>query len=262
MKVFSILIFSILLFGCGVQTSADKLGKSSTNNRVQTSPTVDDSNANNYEPIPYESEKVDKELFEKLEAQNEEFRVKPKEFEAIDFEKLLYPYKFYDNRKINLKFVNDEYNYEFEGDRGWFSFSDVFFVELNGDKLKEAVVMLWHVSCGVSCDGGAGLFYIYSMEQNKLSLISQFEFGSTAYGCSLKSFTIKDKKIIVTQFGRCSKDSTKDENDSYSCKFCVKDRTTTVYKIKNNSLIKESTKVIETPETNVMNYSPEISINN
>ena len=72
---------------------------------------------------------------------------------------------------------------------------------------------------------------------------------------------IKDKKIFIDQFGRCAKNSSQEEYQVYSCKFCVKDLTRSVYSIKNSELVRESSEEFETSETNVMNYFAELSIN-
>jgi hypothetical protein len=71
-------------------------------------------------------------------------------------------------------------------------------------------------------------------------LIDILETGSNESGCSLKSFTVKGKKINVDQFGRCVKDSTFNLKYSMTCKFCVKDETRSVYSIDKNGLKRES----------------------
>ncbi len=76
----------------------------------------------------------------------------------------------------------------------------------------------------------------------------------------MKLLKIINKKIHIEQFGRCTKNPSHEENRVYTCKFCVKDLTRSVYSIKNSGLVRESIKEIETSETDVMNYSAEISI--
>jgi len=121
--------------------------------------------------------------------------------------------------------------------------------------------MLYAVSCGGSCDGGRAIIHFYSSKEGKPKLIDWIETGSRSGSCSLKSFTIKNKKIFIEQFGRCSKDSRFEEDRLYSCKFCVEDLTRSVYSIKNAELVRESSEEIDTPETDVMNYLAEININ-
>lgn len=85
--------------------------------------------------------------------------------------------------------------------------------------------------------------------------------GSKSDGCALKSLAIKDKKITVEQFGRCSKESNDKKRNVYSCKFCVKDLARSTYFINNTKLIEESRSTAEEPERDIVNYSAEVNIN-
>ncbi len=156
---------------------------------------------------------------------------------------------------------NGGYVYDFQDDRGWFDFNDVFFVDLTDDGKKEAVVLLWHVSCGASCDGGSGLFYVYSIQQSKTNLLWQFETGGLAYGSGLKSFRVKDKKITIEEFGRCSDEEQK-VNWQCSSKFSAKNVVRITFSFNGKKFVQKSTEALLTPASNVMNYQPEISISN
>lgn len=216
-----------------------------------------ENNLNSNKPLPVAVEQSKQNQFEE---QNRKFRVVPEEFKQIDFENFSYPYKFsYNGRKINFTLKNGGYEFDFEDDdRGWFNFSDVFYVDLTNDDKPEAIVMLWHVSCGVSCDGGAGLFYIYSSGQSKLKPLWQFETGSLGYGCGLKSFTVKDKKITMELFGRCFDEK---EEPSSIGKFQVKDTTRLTFGFNGKKFVEEKKEFFSVPERSVLNYRPEININ-
>ncbi len=253
MKILFLISVLFLLSNCASQMSADKL----VNKPAQPTPTIvnaNNDNVNNWKPIEKEAGKIDEVKRKEIEAQNDNFRQVPDEFKGIDFENFKFPL---------ARLKNGEYEERDEKHLGGttFSFSDAFFADLTNDTKKEAIVMLYAVSCGGSCDGGRSIIHFYVSRKNKPKLVDWIELGSRSGGCSLKSFKIKDKKIFIEQFGKCAKNSSYEENRVYSCKFCVKDLTRSIYSIKNSELFRESIEEIETPETNVINYLAEISIN-
>ncbi|MDQ3713847.1 MAG: hypothetical protein M3388_16730 [Acidobacteriota bacterium] len=224
MKILFIILALVILSNCASQTSADKI----ENDTARPKPTVNNSNnanVNNWKPIQNEANKIDENKQKELDDQNEKFRQVPDEFIKIDFKNFKYPY---------ARLKNGEYIEERKNRSGGttYSFDDVFFINLNGDKKKEAVVMLYAVSCGGSCDGGKSIVHFYSSEKSKPKLLDWIELGSRSGGCSLKSLKIVNKKIFIEQFGKCSKNSSYEENRVYSCKFCIKDLTCSVYTIK------------------------------
>lgn len=205
-------------------------------------------------PVP-----VEKSNQSQFEAQNEKFRIVPEEFKQIDFKNLTYPYKFsYNGRKINFVLKDGKYKYDFNDGRGFFNFSDTFYIDLTNDGSPEAIVILWHISCGVSCDGGAPLFYIYRLRQSKLKSLWQFETGSLGYGCGLKSFTVQGGKITMELFGRCSD---KMEDSLSMGKFQVKDTTRVTFGFNGKKFVEEKKEFISTDVKSVLNYQSEISIN-
>jgi hypothetical protein len=252
MKILFIILALVILSNCVNQTSAFK----NENISATPSPTVDNSNnvnANSWKPIPNEADKIDQAKRQELEIQNEKFRIVPEGFRSVDFKNFEYP-------SVRLKNGVYEEADNYTGGTT-FRFDKVFFIDLAGDEKKEAIVLLNAVSCGGSCDGGSLVIHIYSSQKGKARLIDFIELGSRSGGCSLKSLTIKDRKIHIEQFGKCAKNSKYEENRVHNCKFCVRDLTRSVYSIKNSQLVRESVEQIETPETDVMNYSSEISIN-
>ncbi|MDQ3816572.1 MAG: hypothetical protein M3362_02635 [Acidobacteriota bacterium] len=183
----------------------------------------------------------------------------PASFRGIDFKNFSYPYRFSGGRNKAVLLRDGEYEYEFADDnRGWFTLSDLYFTDLTGDDSPEAIAALWHVSCGASCDGGAGLFYVYTIRRGKLKQLWQFETGSLGYGCGLKSLSTKDKGITIELFGRCFGE----ENEPpFVFKFQTKDLTRMAYRFDGEKIVEIKKEYISSPERSVQNYRPEISIN-
>lgn len=246
MKILFLILALMILPNCASQTSADKLG----NGTPLPKPKAE--SVNNWKWIENEADKIDQTKRKEIEIQNEKFRIVPDEFKNIDFENFKYP---------SARLKNGEYE---EADKyiggTTYYFDEVFFIDLVNDSKKEAVALLNVVSCGGSCDGGSSIIHFYSSRKDKPKLIDWIGFGSRSGGCSLKSLKVINKKIHIEQFGKCTKNPSYEENRVYTCKFCVNDLTRSVYSIKNSGLVRESIEEIETPETDVMNYSAEISI--
>jgi hypothetical protein len=243
MKILIPLVALLVLSACHASTSKSE--------GAQANPTVNTSTTNNSSSAPNDVPRGQGES----EAQNERFKITPGDFKQIDFKNYSYPYKFDYGRKINIALKNGEYEYDIENDRGWFNLSDVYYVDLTGNGNPEAIVLLWHVSCGMSCDGGAGLFYIYTVHQNKLKPIWQYETGSIKYGCGLKSFTVKNRKIIMELFRRCS-----NVRDESGAAFQAEDITRFTFVFNGRKIVEERGEFISAPERDTKNYKPEISI--
>ncbi len=255
MKILFLIVALFILTNCANRIS------SIVNENVSIEPnaTINNSNVvnvNNWTRIIEEADKINKDKRKELDVQNEKFRQTPEEFKNVDFENFKYPIVSLENGE------KDERNPKnpLAGGQSY-TLSDVFYIDLIGDAKKEAVVMLYVVGCGASCDGGRDIIYFYSSQKGKTKLLDEIETGSKSGGCSLKSLIIKDKKIVTEQFGRCVKKSDSDENQDYSCKFCVRDRTRSIYSFANGELRRESNEVIEVSESDLMKYSPEINMN-
>jgi len=175
----------------------------------------------------------------------------------IDFRNFSYPYRFSSGRRMNLSLKNGKYEYDFKDDRGWSDFSNVYFVDLTNDRQSEAFVMLWHVGCGVSCDGGSALFYVYSFDKRSVKLLWEYETGSLAYGCGLKSLSVEGTNITVELFGRCNG---KQESSSSTGKFQVKDVTRLIFASKGGKIVARQRTFISAPERSVINYRPQINL--
>lgn len=127
----------------------------------------------------------------------------PLAFKNIDFKNLAYSISW-KHRTIALKGGRVEYFEDKYLGNAWFEYLDVDYIDLTGDGQKDAVVQLFWVSCGASCDGGSHLFYFYSIKRGRLTLLSRIETGSLAAdGCGLKSFVIKKTTLALEVFRVC-----------------------------------------------------------
>ena len=179
------------------------------------------------------------------------------DFHGIDFKNRSYPYRFSWGKRINVPLKNGRYEYDFRIERGWFDMSNVYVTDLTNDGRPEAIVMLSHVACGVSCDGGSALFYIYSFDNHRLNLLWQYETGDLAYGCGLKSFTAKRGTITLELFGRCSQ---RNRTVSSTGKFHIKDLTRVTFKSNGSRFVVRKQQFVSVPERSVLNYEPEINV--
>lgn len=135
---------------------------------------------------------------------NARFRIAPRNFERIDFKNRSYGnYTLSDGANVDLALINGQFR-EYARSNHWFDFSDVFYADLTGDGSAEAIVLLSHLECGHSCDGGKNLIYIYSLNNlNGFSEILRYETGSGQDGCSMKSLTVKNRRLSFELFGKC-----------------------------------------------------------
>jgi hypothetical protein len=191
---------------------------------------------------------------------NKDFRTVPESFAHIDFQNRSYgSYRLFSGNKIALVLKAGEFEYNnFPPDRGRFSFSDVYYADLTGDRIPEAIVMLSHVQCGGgSCDGGSVVFYIYAVRKGKLQRLWHYETGSYGYGCGLKSFTTQNKQIVLEAFGRCPKPATDYPGTN---KFVIEDLTRLVFRFNGKRFVRSKLKFSSAPATDVKNLGPEIRI--
>jgi hypothetical protein len=192
---------------------------------------------------------------------NEQFRRVPSRWAPVDFKHNSYgQYKFSKQTKIDLTLKNGEYEYDFSESRGWFWLHDVYYVDVTDDQIPEAIVDLAHVECGGgSCDGGSDLIFIYSINaEGQLKELFQYETGSYAYGCGLKSLTVKGKEVWLELFGRCRGPAM--DNPS-PAKFMVKDRTRLGFLYVSKGFLGMETQIITSDVADLRNYRPEVHIN-
>jgi hypothetical protein len=133
----------------------------------------------------------------------DQYRFVPENFSKVDFKNFSYGvYSISVGKPVSLT-LNDGKMWD---DSGWFNLEDVYYQDVTGDGSPEAIVRLLHLRCHGSCDGGADLFYIYSKRNGKLKNIWQYETGSYAYGCGLKSFSLRGKQVVLELTNGCTKE--------------------------------------------------------
>ena len=211
-------------------------------------------------------EPVDDVKLGRLEKQNSVFKVVPQEFAKVNFKNFNYP----SNREVRvISLKNGGYEYAYKAPKGEkygsggedYDLKNVYFLDVTGDKKKEAIVLISVLSCGGSCDGGAYLLYIYSANYKKPKLLWRLETGSRAYGCSIKSLSIETSKINIELFGRCiTEKDVEDDSLGILPKFNIKDSTQLLYEFDGKSFARKRKEYVSVPERNIVNYNSEISL--
>lgn len=193
---------------------------------------------------------------------NEEFLAAPGRWGSIDFKNHHYgAFKFLNGKKHRITLKDGEYQYDFaDGDRGWISLYAVYYVDVTGDSIPDAIVDLINVGCGVSCDGGAHLLLIYSITaKGELKKRFEYETGSYAYGCGLKSVTMETKKVSLELFGYCPQSGM--ENPSGQGKFLAINLTRIAFRLSRASFVRTKFEYLVTGAKDVNGYQAEIFIN-
>ena len=181
------------------------------------------------------------------------FRVPPENFWAFDFMNYSYgDYVSSDGKRLPLTLRQGV----LEENPGWFELKDVFYKDLTGDGIADAIVRMWHVQCDGLCNG-TDLFFIYSTSNGKLKNLWRYETGTYTYGCGLKYAMFGNKQIVMELFGRCSTQAMVSPGPA---KFLVEDSTFTVFEFDGHRFITKSAKYIIEPMRNVKHYEPEIRI--
>jgi len=184
----------------------------------------------------------------------EKFRLQPEIFWNFDFMNFSYgKYVSSDGKSQALNIQRGLLN----GEKEWFEVKDVFYKDLTGDGVAEAIVRLSHVKCdGDWCDG-SDLFYIYTLRNGKLTNLWRYETGTYAYGCGLKSLMLGDKQVVVELFGRCSSQAMVSPGPA---KFLVEDATLTIFEFNGRRFMTKSARYFIEPMRNVQHWEPVILI--
>jgi hypothetical protein len=222
---------------------------SRTERRVPTRPPVPTATPNRF----YVEEPVVADLYGKPS-------VVPVAFSAINFKTRSYgPYKQADGKSIDLHLEDGEYRMVEKDHSTWFSLKELYYADVTGDGREEAITMLSHVSCDAvgSCDGGTYLFYIYTVRNGRLRILWQYETGSNAYGCGLKSLTVNGTQFVMELFGRCPKEGT---NEPGNEKFIVQYLTFILFDFDGRRFVRQSIEFVTAPPRSVRNYTPNVQI--
>ena len=187
----------------------------------------------------------------------EPFRVQPEQFEQIDFRNHSYgPHTWADGKKINLRLSHSELR--LPNDSGWFSLKDVYYRDVTGDGIEEAIVWLTHLQCNAGTCNRTDLFYIYTIHNGTLKPVWEYETGSYAEGCGLRGVTFWEKQINLMLFGECPKQATIDPGPA---NFTAGGFTHILLEFDGRRFIQRSTEYYITPPKNLRNYEPAININ-
>ncbi len=189
----------------------------------------------------------------------QEYRIVPENFKNVDFAN--HSYGLYsDPNAANAKLIGltlRDGELQLPRNLGWFELNDVFYKDFTRDGRPEAIVRLSHVECVGSCDGGSDLFYIYTERNGQLETLWQYETGSYAYGCGLKSLTISGRQIVMELFGRCPEQRM--ENFGAS-KFLTKNLTFVRFEFDGQRFQRKATDFFNSSFMNVKNYKAPIYI--
>jgi len=189
-----------------------------------------------------------------VEDLGEPYRVAPENFKQVDFKNYSYgSYTYSDMKTLKLTLKDGEL--EVPDELSSFTLKDVYYKDVTGDGKAEAIVMLSHVQCGASCDGGSNLLFIYTVRGGKLKNLWKYETGSYAYGCALKSLTAAGREIVLELFGRCPTPAVEYPS---STKFLVADLTFKLWEFKDGHFSQKLIQYFDSSETNTKNYEPAI----
>lgn len=185
----------------------------------------------------------------------ERFRFVPENFREVDFKNFSYGINaIYDGKPVGLTLTDGE----LWNSSGWYKLQDVYYKDVTGDGLEEAIVRISRTRCGGgSCDGGAAKFYIYSSRNGKLKNIWQYETGSYAYGCGLKTFILGNKQMIMELFGQCASQAMDRPGPE---KFVVEDLTFLLFEFDGRRFRTKQIEFIPDLPHNVKNWVPDIQI--
>jgi len=204
---------------------------------------------------------------------NEEVRDKniPSEFRDVDFRNQTYPIAHNavvtgesNLRSVELKDGNREYPFK-TGGGATYELKDVDYVDVNGDRKKEAVVWISQVICGGSCDGGADFVYFYFARNDRPKLLGHFELGSLAYDCGLKSFKLNAGSLSVETFRACRFNGVQflpiEGSDDSAGKFTSNRSTKFWLRFDGSKFVQQKREIVRYKERqSFMNYQPNVEV--
>ncbi len=186
---------------------------------------------------------------------NQMFRIVPTNFMGVDFENRSYgDYRSPNGAKRELVLTDGGFR-EFGDTSQWFNLNDVFYTDLTGDGVPEAIVMMTHIECSPTCDAGKNLLYVFS-ETDGLKEILKYESGSGMEGCSLRSLTVKNGRMALELFGRCPNPEPSnilDISERY-------DLTRVEFSFNGTKLVEKGKTFRTVPNRNEVNYGVDVRI--
>ena len=192
---------------------------------------------------------------ERMPDRNDVFRIVPSNFKGIDFDNRSYgDYRSSNGVNRELVLANGAFR-EFGDTSQWFNLNDVFYTDLTGDGMPEAIVMMTHIECTPNCDAGRNLLYVYS-QNDGLKEILKYESGSGYQGCSLKSLTVKNGRMAFELFGHCPNpkpSSILDVHDTY-------DLTRVAFSFDGKKLVQNGKTFLTVPNRSEVTYGVDVRI--
>ena len=186
---------------------------------------------------------------------NQMFRIVPSNFKGIDFENRSYgDYRTLHGAKRELVLADGELREVGESSQ-WFNLNDVFYTDLTGDGVAEAIVMITHVECVPTCDAGKNLLYVYS-QNDGLKEILKYESGSGVEGCSLNSLTVNNGRMALELFGRCPNPKASNILEIYG----TYDLTRVEFSFNGKKLVEKGKQFLKVPNLHEVNYGVDVRI--
>lgn len=180
----------------------------------------------------------------------------PANFSRVDFYNRFYGAYLLKNGKVRKLMLRDGYDRFASDTEHWFGVKKVYYADLTGDNEPEAIVRISHVQCDVGCDGGADLFYIYSMNNGRLEKRWQYETGSYENGCGLKSLLVVDTQLVMEEFGRCHMLASRPASQS----FVATTITLSIFDLDNEVFIRRKIDEYSITPQNLLNYEGQINL--
>jgi hypothetical protein len=160
----------IALVAVACNDNVNHLDPTSTAPIPTSSPPPTNENSNSGR-VPYLAASVNAEERRVWAEANKAFEAVPAEFRAVDFANLRFPFG---------KLTNGELVIERGSGGDTYRLDNPIYLDLLGDELKEAIVPISVVSCGVSCDGGSWTLFFFQSNGTRVKRFGEINLGSPA----------------------------------------------------------------------------------
>ncbi len=184
----------------------------------------------------------------------------PAAFKRIDFKNFTYP-TIPAKKSVRLKDGKFEVR---SGIGGYlFELSTVNYADLTGDGVEEAIVDLFQLSCGGSCDGGSHLLFFFDSHSGRATLRSRIDTGSLAYGCGFKALRINRRILTLETFWKCHRKGiavVADSDAEEVGKYAAKSFTRFVFAFRKGKLAQLKRETFPYPAGDAKNYTPEVTV--
>lgn len=242
----------LVLTGCGIDSTA----KSNDNTANQnSSPTFVQIERPEPSPTVSRPENKTNTLSDEC-ADYEPIEIPPTESKVgrIDFFNLAYP-RIYEKGRFKLKngCLYKETTYPGLSVEIW-TLESIDFVDFDGDGIDEALVGI-HEWSGSGSSGTNELFFIFRGDRKNPQMIFKMTTGSRAF-CGLKEYELKDKRIYLELFGKCSLKPNGDFDDTgiHKYDYAAEDYTKLVFGWNGRRFGVIDREVLPFPEGDIKDY--------